>query len=54
MLAIFLPFLIGAKIRDRGLHLDHQNLRVRADRDEIGAPAGGERNFGDRGIIMSV
>jgi hypothetical protein len=39
------PLLIGAQIRNRGLDLDDPHLPVAAERHQIGAPAGRQRQF---------
>jgi hypothetical protein len=39
------PLLVGAEIGHRRLDLDNQDFAVAAERDEIGAPAGRQRQF---------
>jgi hypothetical protein len=39
------PPLVGAQIRDRRFDLDDPNLAVGAERHQIGAPAGWQRQF---------
>ena len=39
------PFLVGAEIRDRRLDLDDPDFAVGAERHEIGAPAGRQRQL---------
>ena len=40
------PFLVGAEIGDRGFDFDDDDLAVAAERDQIGAPARRQRQFG--------
>src|SRR5262245_25330922 len=44
------PFLVDAEILDRRLDLDDPELAVVAQRHQVGAAAGGERQFADAGM----
>ena len=44
------PFLVGAEIGDRGLDLDDPDFAVAAERHEIGAPAGRQRQLAHHAI----
>ena len=39
------PFLVGAEIGDRRFDLDDPDLAAGAERHQVGAPAGGERQL---------
>ena len=43
--AIIRPFLIGAEISQRGFYLDDENGAVARQRNDIGAPPTGQRQF---------
>ena len=45
MLAVVRPFLIGAKVGDRGFHLDTDNSRPGVQRDDSRAPPIAQRQF---------
>ena len=40
------PFAVDAKILDRGLYLDDPDVALAGQRDEVGAPAGRQAEFG--------
>ena len=44
------PFLVGAKIGHRGFYFDNDDFTVAAERDQIGAPAGRQRQFRNHAI----
>ena len=43
--AVVLPFLVGAKIGDRGFDLDDPDFAARIERHQIGSTAGRQRQF---------
>src|SRR5690606_15137290 len=45
MQAVFWPLAVDAEILDRGFDLDDPAIALTGKRHEIGAPAGGERQF---------
>ena len=47
--AIIRPFPVGAEILDRRLDLDDPDFAVAAERDQIGAPPGCERQLAHAG-----
>ena len=48
--AIVAPFPVGAKIGQRGFHLDDHERSIRAKTDQIGTATAGKRHFGQRRI----
>ncbi len=49
MRGVVAPFAVGAKVGDRGFDLDDQQRAVAAERDDVGAAAVEQRQFGNGG-----
>ena len=51
---VILPFLVGAKIGDRGFDLDDPDFAAGIERHQIGAAAGRQRQFADHAKAMRM
>jgi len=48
------PFLVGAKIGDRGFYFNNNDFAVAAERDEIGAASRRQRQLADHRVAERV